>query len=241
MEGERVMKKFLAAVLILISVDGIAQFKSGEELISFLWKKYSGKTSRTITFRQSTRQYRNDSLYRTSTWFENFILPDKFRIDFDSFPSGGHVIFRSDSVYASSKGKIVRAAPDTNDLLLVLGGMYFRKLPDVIARLQSSGYKLQALRDTVFDGASCYVIGEPGSKQIFIGKKNLRVKGIISEENGRELNMVVKDWVKNGKGWMEQKLMFYEKGKLIQEEEYLEIKFGPVNAELFKPGSAIKK
>ncbi len=61
---------------------GIKNDKDAEAVLREMHNKYAGKWYKSFTFTQTTEQFRNDSLLKTSTWYEAIIFPDKFRIDF---------------------------------------------------------------------------------------------------------------------------------------------------------------
>ena len=61
--------------------------------------RYAGKWYKTFSFNQTTEIYRNDSLKRSETWYENIKFPNDFRIDFGNPDSGNAVIFKNDSSY----------------------------------------------------------------------------------------------------------------------------------------------
>ena len=65
--------------------------------------RYAGKWYRTFSFSQTTEIYRNDSLKRSETWYENIKFPNNFRIDFGDPDSGNAVIFKNDSSYLFRK------------------------------------------------------------------------------------------------------------------------------------------
>src|ERR1700759_4837971 len=94
------------------------------EVLQSMYARYHGHWHKTLSFNQTTQQYRNDSLKRTATWYEHIVYPDLLRIDFDSLKSGRGVIFRHDSTYAFRNNKIVRSTKDENELIFFLGGLY---------------------------------------------------------------------------------------------------------------------
>ena len=57
-------------------------FKSGEELITAMHKKYDGKWYKTLSFVQKTTNYKPDGTAEASTWYEAYGAPGKLRIDF---------------------------------------------------------------------------------------------------------------------------------------------------------------
>lgn len=97
--------------------------------------RYSGKWYKTFSFNQTTEVYRNDTLKPTETWYENIKFPKDFRIDFGNPGSGNAVIFKNDSSYFFKNGKHAGVRRDENDLIFLLGGMYFYSFDEVITKL----------------------------------------------------------------------------------------------------------
>jgi outer membrane lipoprotein-sorting protein len=206
-----------------------AQVKSGKELIEKMWKKCNGKVPATISFSQKTIRYVDGKKEpNNSIWYEKIQYPDKFRIDFDSFPSNGRLVCRNDSLFIYKDGKLKRREADKNSLLFLLGGMYSRQLDDVYARFAELKIDLTVLKDTVIPGGlkgpllKYFLIGKPDGNYLIVEKDNYRIKKIVLKEE--EIEAVIMDWQKIGKTWMEKKIDFYRDGKLLQREEYFDIK-----------------
>ena len=65
--------------LAFVFLIGKAAFsQSGEDLVRKMHAKYFGRWYRTFTFVQTTEIYRNDSLIKTSTWYEAAIFRTSF-------------------------------------------------------------------------------------------------------------------------------------------------------------------
>src|SRR5215467_11433168 len=78
--GKTCLKIVICAASLLFASFSIRN--KSEELLKKMYEHYHGKWYRTLTFSQTTENYRQDSLIKTSTWYEYVLFPDKFRIDF---------------------------------------------------------------------------------------------------------------------------------------------------------------
>src|ERR1700761_3509462 len=139
------MKKILF-LLIFSSSLSFAQYKTGEELLRAMHKKYYNNYCKTVQFEQKTIRYKDDAVTDTAYWYEWISYPDKFRIDFGTKFGGNCVIFKNDSAYTYKKHKLAKVRADENDLLLLLGGMYFRNFEDVLTRLKKLDYDLSKIK-----------------------------------------------------------------------------------------------
>jgi hypothetical protein len=228
-------KAIYLLIMLLVGSFLTAGKRPGEKLILSLHKKYRGKTASTVVFSQKTIRYDSAGKeLKTSIWYEKIKFPDKFRIDFDSFPSANRSVFRNDSGFVMRKGKLVSKRADKNELLFLLGGMYFRKADEVIKLLDELKYDLSLVKDTNLNSIDYRIIGVNGGKQIWVETKELRIKRIIVPDAG--IDAVIESWVVNGKGWLENRISFYRNGVLIQREDYFDIRFNePLDEKLFDP------
>jgi outer membrane lipoprotein-sorting protein len=219
------MKKLLT-VFLFANLFAYGQFHSGEELLQAMYSKYAGNYCQTIQFDQKTFRYdTNHVLKDTSRWYEWINYPDKFRIDFGKKFGGNCVIFKNDSSFSYKNHKLVKTGTDENDLLLLLGGMYYRKYEDVIARLNKAGYNLKKLKRLPASAGDLFVIGDDNSHQIWVDKADLKVVKLKTKLNENDwLEIMFYDFKRSCNGFTETKVTALKNGRLEQEEVYLNLK-----------------
>ena len=225
------MKKIIVLLFFISSSVLFAQYKTGEELLAAMHKKYYNNYCKTLQFEQKTIRYkesvdtREDVIIDTAYWYEWISYPDKFRIDIGTKFGGNGVIFKNDSAYNYRKHKLVKTREDKNDLLLLLGGMYFRKFSDVTTRLKEAGYDLNKIKADTVNKVDCFVIGADGSYQIWVDKKDLKVMCLKTKAGETDwLEIRFDAFQKSCKGFNETKVTAKKNGKLEQVEEYQNIK-----------------
>ena len=87
------------SVLVLLSLSVFrGEDPAAVTLLHKMYDRYQGKWHHSLTFNQTTEQYRHDSLIRSATWYERILYPDKLRIDFDSVQSGNGFMLNGDSI-----------------------------------------------------------------------------------------------------------------------------------------------
>lgn len=220
------------AQVISLDIDAAAprmKFENGKDVIDFMYQKYRQGPCKTYTFSQKNTHYRNDSIIGHSEWHEYIEFPDKFRIDFGDKTEGNYVVFKNDSSYSYRKHELKKSKHDSNILLLLLGGMYYREPADVEARLKKEGYNTQVLSNQKWDKQAVYVIGalegDTLSNQIWVSKKNWRVVRIIEKMDEKNtMDMTFDAFQKSCNGYTETKVTFKRNGKIEQVEEYYDIK-----------------
>lgn len=216
------------AQVITIGIDSdqpTMSFKTGDDVLGYIHQKYRNGPCKAYTFSQKNTHYRNDSIVGTSEWHEAVEFPDKFRIDFGDKTTGNFVIFKNDSSYRYKNFELRGKKYDANSLLLLLGGMYYRELPDVTARLRKEGYNTSVLSKQKWNKQKVYVIGAEAddlhSNQIWISKKTWRVVRIIEQMDEKNMmDMTFDSHQDHCKGYVETKVSFRKNGKMEQVEEY---------------------
>lgn len=224
-----------------ILADSTTKFKTGTDVIRFMHQKYKEGPCKSYTFSQKNTHYRNDSIVGNSEWHEYIEFPDKFRIDFGEKTEGNFVIFKNDSSYRYKNNTLKKVNYNTNTLLLLLGGMYYRDLQDVLTRLQNENYNTQLVSTQKWKKQQVYVIGamrgDTTSNQIWVSKKNWRVVRIIEKMDALSImDMTFDAYQKNCHGYIETKVTFKRNGKIEQMEEYYNIKpIDVFSTEIFNP------
>lgn len=222
------MKK-LIVLFTLLSSTLLAQFQNGEELLRAMHKKYANNYCQTVVFDQKTTRFDSTgAIIDTSYWYEWIQYPDKFRIDFGKKHGGNCVIFKNDSAFNYRKNKLVRKGRDENDLLLLLGGMYYRPFDSVVARLERLGYDLDKVTQVNVNKNIFYIVGSAdNTQQVWVDKKDLKVVKIKTRLSEKDILQISFDgFKKTCKGFTETKVSAYKNDKLEQKEEYLNLKTG---------------
>src|SRR3982751_4131564 len=115
------MKKINIILLVLLAVmpSFAKEYKSGEELVSAMQKKYEGKWYKTLTFVQKTTNYKPDGTSESETWYEALTAPGRLRIDMEPLSKGGGIIFSDGTVYQFADGKVTVKHPFVHPLLVL--------------------------------------------------------------------------------------------------------------------------
>ena len=223
------MKKLFLLIGLMLVGTHVLVAQSGSDILKTVHKKYYHGPCKSYSFTQYNTHYKADTISGHSSWFESIEFPDKFRIDFGNQQDGNFVIFKNDSVFNYKKGELVKTRSDSSTLLLLLGGMFYRDLDDVLRRLHKAHYATKVLSLQKWNGKDTYVIGakekDLASNQVWIDKQSLQVMRIVEKMNEEEtMDMrfeAHKDWCK---GYVETKVSFRRNGVLEQVEEYTEIR-----------------
>ena len=240
--------KIKAILLVCVAIAALAFTKAttGEDIVKKMYSKYAGKWHKALVFKQTTERYRNDSLKSTQTWHEYMLAPDKLRIDIEPLDKGNSIIFRADSTYSIRNSKVVAARADENDLIFLLGGLYFYPLEKSTAKLKSLGYDLTKSYEDTYNGKPIYVIGASSKddlsvNQLWVDKKDLYLVRMIKHEKQTKQDAQFTGHQKIGNGWTETKVHFYVNDKLLQVETYFDCKEAEsLDEKMFDPASYVK-
>ncbi|HWB28184.1 MAG TPA: hypothetical protein VG738_22080 [Chitinophagaceae bacterium] len=231
----------IAGILMLFS---FTKQLTSESVLQKMYNRYGGKWFKTLSFNQTTERYRNDSLVKTETWYENVIYPNLFRIDFGDPAKGNAVIYKGDSSFFFKNGQLQQAAKDRDELTFFLGGMYFTSFNNVIASFKALNYDLGKFHEDTWKGKPVYVIGanSAGEKvnQLWVDKDMLVPVRFFKYENNRKEEGTFENQVKMDNGWSETYCRFYFNDKLIQAETYHDVVAGkPIDEKIFDPAAFI--
>lgn len=202
------------------------KFKSGEKLLKTMHQRYYQAPCACYTFSQKNTHHRGDSVTGHSDWHETIRFPDYFKISFGDSSAFNFAVFKNDSAYQYKAGQLVRAKVDSNALLLLLGGMYYRTFPDVVLRLTKAQYDLSKISTRQWIRQEVWVIGDVnGGNQIWISKNDFRILRLVSRtKTDDEMDMRFESHEKWCKGWIETSVSFRRNGELEQVEDYYNIR-----------------
>ncbi|HEX7458950.1 MAG TPA: hypothetical protein VF301_10985 [Ginsengibacter sp.] len=239
------MKKLFVAIIILCVASSFINPPGSIEILKKMHDRYAGKWYKTFSFNQTTEIYRNDSLKRSETWYENIKFPYDFRIDFGNPDSGNAVIFKDDSSYSFIKSQKAGVRPNDDDLLFLLGGMYFYPFDEVTVKMKSFGYDLDKFHEDIWKGMPVYVIGanknQDSVNQIWIEKENFSPVRLLKYENNTKEEALFENHVKLDGGFTETLVYFYINDKLIQVEKYHDLRANvEIDSAIFDPENFVK-
>jgi len=234
------MKKLSIVLFLFLPFSRQADLTS-TTLLQKMYARYHGKWHSNLSFNQTTEMYKNDSLFKTQTWYEHILYPDKLRIDFDSLKSPNAVIFRSDSTYVIVRNKVVRSIKNENELIFFLGGLYFVPFDQVLAHFKDLHYDLSKFRTDIWKGKPVYVIGSDKAdekvNQLWIDQEKLVAVRFIKYDGGTKEEGTFENQLALKKAWSETLCKFYVNDHILQVETYHDVVAGgPVDKTIFEPG-----
>ena len=232
--------KLLSIVLFLFLPFPQQNDLTSTTLLQKMYARYHGKWHSNLSFDQTTEMYKNDSLFKTQTWYEHILYPDKLRIDFDSLKSPNAVIFRSDSTYVIVKNKVVRSIKNENELIFFLGGLYFVPFDQVLAHFNDLHYDLSKFHTDIWKGKPVYVIGSDKAdekvNQLWIDQEKLVAVRFIKYDGGTKEEGTFENQLALKKAWSETLCKFYVNDHILQIEKYHDVVAGgPIDKTIFEP------
>jgi hypothetical protein len=235
-----IQKELSVIILITACFSSYLQAQTGEETLLRMHNTYAGKWYKTLTFVQQTDVYNNDTLQRRSTWYEAAQFPHDLRIDTEDPKNGNATIYRKDSTYRFSNGKLARATAGTNPFIFFIGGLYSMPFATATKFLQTEGFDLSKGYTGTWKGRKTLVIGattgDTTTKQVWVDAEHLYVVRYIDKSRGSLMDVRMANQVPLGGGWSETWVEFYFDGKLRQTEKYSDLKPNrPLDTQLFDP------
>ena len=219
---------FLAMAAPSFAVD----YKSGEEVLAAMRKKYEGKWYKTLTFEQKTTNFKPDGTSTVETWYEAFTMPGKLRIDITPLEKGNGIIFADGKIYQFRDGKLAGSRDFVHPLLVLGFDVYGQPVETTASQLKGLGIDLSVVHEEPWQGSTAVVVGakqgDLATPQFWIDKKNLLFTRLIQlggreKKNVQETQFNGYQKVKGG-GWVSAEVKFFVDGKLVTTEEYTNIK-----------------
>ena len=220
------------------------EIRSGDELIAAMRNKYAGRWYKTLTFVQTTTNYKADGTSEAITWYEAMSVPGKLRIDITPLDKGNGIIFAANQVYSFRDGKLASTRPFVHPLLVLGFDVYDQPVETTVGQLKGMNIDLSVIHEEKWQGKTVYVVGakqgDLSTPQFWIDKKDLLFVRLIElagkdKKNIQEtqFNKYVK--VKGG-GWVSAEVKFFVDGKPRTTEEYADIQTdAPLSPDLWDP------
>lgn len=222
---------FVLFLFGLLSVSALgSDLKSGEDVVSAMYKKYAGKWYKTLTFVQKTVHHQPDGSTTAETWYEAMTVPGKLRIDFADSTTGDGVLFADGQIYSYRDGKPATGRAFVHPLLVLGFDVYAQPVATTIKQVKDMGIDLASIYEEKWQGRDVYVIGakqgDLNVPQVWIDKKNLYFVRLI-QLGGRDKKSVQETqfnkYEKAKGGWVSVEVKFFTDGKIVTTEEYSDV------------------
>ena len=216
---------------------------SAERLVRAMHDRYAGKWYSTLTFVQKNTRYLPDGRTDTSTWSEALSFPGRLRIDVEPRANGNGNIYRNDTVYVFSNGRLVREAHAPHPLLLLGFDVYFIPVERTIATLRELGFDLSRMHESTWQGRPAYVVGAAAgdlrARQFWIDRDRLIFVRLLEpsrRDTTKTAEIRFNNYYEVNGGWLSPEVEFLIDGQRDFLEVYTEIRTdAPVGDSVFDP------
>jgi hypothetical protein len=203
----------------------VLDLSAGERILSSMHAMYDGKWYRTMTFVQKTTITTGASTF-VNTWYEAAQLPGKLRIDVGEPSRGDGTLYRGDSVYNFTAGKVSSSRADQNDLLILGFDVYTQPVAITAKVLRARGFDLRKSHETTWQGKPVFVVGalagDTVSKQFWVEKERLLFVRLLDGVTRNDIRF--NQYVRANGGWMAVEVVQLVAGKPRLKEEYSEVR-----------------
>jgi hypothetical protein len=217
---------------------------NGEAVIRAMHDKYAKSWYRTLSFTQkSTIRTPADTMI-VETWKERALLPGHLRIDVERATGNVVAVYSGDSLFVW-RGDSVLTRAATRNILLVIGfDVYRQPAETTLAVLEAEHFPLAPMHEETWEGRPVYVIGAAAgdlhSHQLWIDKERLLfVRSLEPDDRDSTKTVDIRfdNYVKlSGGGWLSERVEIFRDGKLVQREEYSDVRTNlPIDPQIFVP------
>ena len=215
----------------------------GAEIVRAMHDRFAQTWYRTLSFSQKTTRRTRDDTMVVETWKERAMVPGRLRIDVERPAGSVTVVYSGDSLFVwRGDSTITRAA--SRNILMIIGFDVYRQSPEsTLAALKSERFPMTPVREDTWKGQPVYVIGasagDAHSRQLWIEKERLLfVRSIQPDDRDttKAIDIRFDDYAKVPGGWLSERVEMYSDGKLMQREEYSDVRTNiPVDPRIFSP------
>ncbi|MGH7732580.1 MAG: hypothetical protein ACREOE_02480, partial [Gemmatimonadales bacterium] len=200
----------------------------------------AGRWYHTLTFVQTTTLADG----RQETWYEAASIPGRLRIDFGADTARTTLLFAGDSIYQFRNGAPAGSQPFVHPLMVLGFDVYAQPVERTVAQLTTLGFDLGPVHTDTWQGRPVYVIGAPAGdtlgRQIWVDRERLLfVRMIEPSRRDPAVHVVTEfnDYRPLGQGWIAAEVRATMNGKVVQFEQYHDIKADPsLPADLWDAG-----
>jgi hypothetical protein len=234
----------LLAFFALAAPSFAVEYKTGEEVLGAMKKKYEGKWYKTLTFEQKTTNYKPDGTSESHIWYEALTIPGKLRIDITPLEKGDGIIFADGKIHQFRDGKLLGSRDFVHPLLVLGFDVYGQPVETTAAQLKGIGIDLSVVHEEPWQNSTAIVVGakqgDLTTPQFWVDKKNM-VFTRLFQTAGRDKKSVQETQfngyqkVKGG-GRVSAEVKFFVDGKVTTTEEYTKIKTdSTLSSDLWNP------
>jgi hypothetical protein len=219
---------------------------NGDAVIHAMHDRYAKTWYHTLSFAQKTTRRTPADTMAIETWRERAMIPGYLRIDVERASGKLAIVYAGDSLFVwRGDSTLTRAA--TRNILLVIGFDVYREPAETtLAVLEAEHFPMTPVREDTWEGRPVYVMGAAAgdlhSHQLWIDKDRLLfVRGIQPDERDttKTVDMRFDNYVKVPAGWLSELVEVYRDGKLVQREEYSDVRTNvPIDPQIFLPPAA---
>lgn len=216
---------------------------TGEAVIRAMHDKYAKSWYRTLSFTQKSTIRTPADTMMVETWKERALLPGHLRIDVERGPRSVTAVYAGDSFFVWHGDSVLTRAATRNILLVIGFDVYRQPAETTLAVLEAEHFPMAPMHEETWEGRPVYVIGAAAgdvhSHQLWIDKDRLLfVRSIEPDDRDstKTLDIRFDNYVKVGGGWLSERVEIYRDGKLVQREEYSDVRTNdPIDPQLFAP------
>lgn len=203
----------------------------GGELVRLMHDRYVAKWYTTLTFTQATTRRTPADTMVHETWYEAMKLPGRLRIDVGTPDGDPIILFNRDSIFVRRGGKRLPARAGRNPLLLLGFDVYTQPIERSVSALREEGFDLARMHEDSWQGRKVFVVGaaqgDTTSKQFWVDSERLvfvRMLGPSAPGRPGVEDVRFDRYQPAGGGWLATLVTDTRDGKLVQREEYSDIR-----------------
>ena len=194
---------------------------NGSTLARAIHDRYAASAPRNLTFVQKTTVILSSGSQIVQTWYTAGELPGRWRVDTDQ--SKGGTLYVGDSTYQFTGGKLAKADTGINEILSIAFDVFSQPATKSEALLRRMGIDATRFHESVWRGATVYVVGaargDSTSKQIWVERDRLIPVRLLENTRQGRADFRFNQYAQTGGQWVPGEIEQFVNGKrrLVQQ------------------------
>jgi hypothetical protein len=202
---------------------------SGDAVIRAMHDRYANSWYKTLTFSQKTSLRTKADTMAMEVWDEEALFPGRLRVLLHRKTGDLTAMYAGDSLFIWQGDSVLQRAQSRNILLIMGFDVYAQPAERTLDVLAKEHYPMTPVREDTWEGRPVYVIGN-GTRQLWIDKDRLLFVRAVQPSDGDSTKIEdfrFDNYVQVPSGWVSETVETYVDGKIIQREEYYDVRVNP--------------
>jgi hypothetical protein len=214
------------------------------DLVARMHDTWKERYFRTMVFRQRNTLYLRDGGQQLSEWIEYQSVPRRLRIEFQPGAQKNGILFRANTQYSFTDGRLADERPLVHPLLLLSADVYALPVDTTMVDIAATHIDTTALHQSTWEGRPAYVVGaaegDSTTSQFWVDAERFVLLRLVQKNANQQGRTVITEnrftYQDVGVVSVPKVITFLRDGRPYWREEYTEVRMNvPLDEAIFDP------